>query len=112
MYKFNLKKGLNIPVAGVPKQVVEDSKIPKSVAVLGPDYNGIKPKMLINVGEKVKRGSPLFCHKDNPDVFFVSPCKGFVKEINRGEKRALMSVVIDIEDLEDKGIDFTKLHSK
>ena len=101
MYKFNLKKGLNIPVAGIPKQVIVDTKIPKSVAVLGPDYNGLKPKMFVNVGDKVERGSPLFCHKDNPEVPFVSPCKGFVKEINRGEKRALLSVVIDIENLED-----------
>ena len=112
MYKFNLKKGLNIPVAGVPKQVIEDTKIPNAVAILGSDYNGLKPRMLINVGEKVKRGTPLFCHKDNPDVFFVSPCKGFVKEINRGEKRALLSVVVDIEDLEDRGVQITKLHSK
>ena len=112
MYKFNLKKGLNIPVAGVPKQVIVDTKIPKSVAVLGPDYNGLKPKMFVNVGDKVERGSPLFCHKDNPEVPFVSPCKGFVKEINRGEKRALLSVVIDIENLEDKGVSITKLHSK
>ena len=48
MYKFNLKKGLNIPVAGVPKQVVEDTKIPNSVAVLGPDYNGIKPSQYLH----------------------------------------------------------------
>jgi Na+-transporting NADH:ubiquinone oxidoreductase subunit A len=112
MYKFNLKKGLNIPVAGIPKQVIVDTKIPKSVAVLGPDYNGLKPKMFVNVGDKVERGSPLFCHKDNPEVPFVSPCKGFVKEINRGEKRALLSVVIDIENLEDKGVSITKHHSK
>ena len=112
MNKFNLKKGLNIPIAGVPKQVIEDTKIPNSVAILGPDYNGLKPKMFVNVGDKVKRGTPLFCHKDNPEVPFVSPCKGFVKEINRGEKRALLSVVIDIENLEDKGVSITKLHSK
>ena len=112
MYKFNLKKGLNIPVAGVPKQVIVDTKIPKSVAILGPDYNGLKPKMFVNVGDKVERGSPLFCHKDNPEVPFVSPCKGFVKEINRGEKRALLSVVIDIENLEDKCVSIIKLHSK
>ena len=55
--------------------------------------------MFVNVGDKVERGSPLFCHKDNPEVPFVSPCKGFVKEINRGEKRALLSVVIDIENV-------------
>ena len=112
MNKFNLKKGLDIPIAGLPKQVIEDTKIPNSVAILGPDYNGLKPKMFVNVGDKVNRGTPLFCHKDNPDVPFVSPCKGLVKEINRGEKRALLSVVIDIDDLEHRGIEITKLHSK
>ena len=112
MNKFNLKKGLDIPIAGVPNQVIEDTKIPNSVAILGPDYNGLKPKMFVNVGDKVQRGTPLFCNKDNPEVSFVSPCKGFVKEINRGEKRALLSVVIDIENLEDKGIAIINLHSK
>ena len=112
MNKFNLKKGLNIPITGVPKQVIDETKIPNSVAILGPDYNGLKPKMFVNVGDKVERGTPLFCHKDNPEVPFVSPCKGFVKEINRGEKRALLSVVIDIENIEDKGVSITKLHSK
>ena len=112
MNKFNLKKGLDIPIAGQPKQVIEDTKIPNSVAILGPDYKGLKPKMFVNIGDKVKRGTPLFCHKDNPEVPFVSPCKGFVKEINRGEKRALLSVVIEIENIDDKGISITKLHSK
>ena len=49
MNKFNLKKGLDIPIAGIPKQVVEESKIPNSVAILGPDYNGLKPKMFVNI---------------------------------------------------------------
>ena len=43
MNKFNLKKGLNIPISGVPKQVIDETKIPNSVAILGPDYNGLKP---------------------------------------------------------------------
>jgi Na+-transporting NADH:ubiquinone oxidoreductase subunit A len=60
MSKFVLKRGLDIPVAGIPEQVISDEKYPKTVAVLGPDYNGLKPKMLVAVGDKVKRGSPLF----------------------------------------------------
>ncbi len=112
MIKFNIKKGLDIPIAGMPRQVIEDTKIPHSVAVLGPNFNGLKPKMLVSVGDKVERGTPLFCHKDNPEVLFVSPSKGFVKEINRGQKRVLLSVVIEIEDLNDRGIPITKLHSK
>ena len=111
MKKFNLKKGFDIPILGIPKQVIDDNKIPRSVAIVGPEYNGLKPKMLVNIGDKVKRGSPLFCHKDQPDIFYVSPCKGKVQEINRGEKRILHSVVIEVESLDDKGIEITKLHS-
>ena len=108
---FNLKKGLNIPVLGIPEQIIQGEKKPKSVAVLGPDYIGLKPKMLVSVGDKVKRGSPLFCHKDHPEISYVSPCKGKVKVINRGDKRVLLSVVIDVENISDKGINITKTHS-
>ena len=108
---FNLKKGLNIPVLGIPEQIIQGEKKPKSVAVLGPDYIGLKPKMLVSVGDKVKRGSPLFCHKDYPEISYVSPCKGKVKVINRGDKRVLLSVVIDVESISDKGINITKTHS-
>ena len=111
MKKFNLKKGFDIPILGIPKQVIDDNKIPRSVAIVGPEYKGLKPKMLVNIGDKVRRGTPLFCHKDQPDIFYVSPCKGKVQEINRGEKRVLHSVVIEVESLEDKGIEITKLHS-
>ena len=107
---FNLKKGLNIPVLGIPEQIIQGEKKPKSVAVLGPDYIGLKPKMLVTVGDKVKRGSPLFCHKDYPEILYVSPCKGKVKVINRGDKRVLLSVVIDVESISDKGINITKTH--
>ena len=63
MTNFILKRGLNIPISGVPEQKIYDGKNPETLAVLGPDYNGLKPKMLINVGDKVKRGTPLFCHR-------------------------------------------------
>ena len=108
---FNLKKGLNIPIPGIPDQVVHDSKVPNSVAVLGPDFKGLKPKMLVSAGDKVIRGTPLFCHKDAPEISYVSPCKGEVKVINRGEKRVLLSVVIDVESIDDEGIAITKSHS-
>ncbi|MDC1357319.1 Na(+)-translocating NADH-quinone reductase subunit A [Pseudomonadota bacterium] len=108
---FNLKKGLNIPILGIPDQVIHDIKVPNSVAVLGPDFKGLKPKMLVSERDKVIRGTPLFCHKDAPEILYVSPCKGEVKVINRGEKRVLLSVVIDVESIDDEGIAITKSHS-
>ena len=111
MSKFVIKKGLDIPIAGVPKQVISEVKLPKTVAILGADYNGLKPKMLVNIGDKVKRGTPLFCHKDSPEIFYVSPSSGSVKEINRGEKRVLLSVVIEVDNLDDKGINIVNANA-
>lgn len=112
MKNFNLKRGLDIPISGIPEQKIYDGNNPETLAVLGPDYNGLKPKMLVSVGDKVVRGTPLFCHKDNPDVLYVSPCKGHVESINRGEKRALLSVVISVDSLTHKGMNIVKLNSQ
>ena len=112
MKNFNLKRGLDIPILGIPEQKIYDGNNPETLAVLGPDYNGLKPKMLVSVGDKVVRGTPLFCHKDNPDVLYVSPCKGHVESINRGEKRALLSVVIFVDSLTHKGMNIVKLNSQ
>jgi Na+-transporting NADH:ubiquinone oxidoreductase subunit A len=112
MKNFNLKRGLDIPILGIPEQKIYDGNNPETLAVLGPDYNGLKPKMLVSVGDKVVRGTPLVCHKDNPDVLYVSPCKGHVESINRGEKRALLSVVISVDSLTHKGMNIVKLNSQ
>ena len=112
MKNFNLKRGLDIPILGIPEQKIYDGNNPETLAVLGPDYNGLKPKMLVSVGDKVVRGTPLFCHKDNPDVLYVSPCKGHVESINRGKKRALLSVVISVDSLTHKGMNIVKLNSQ
>ena len=101
--QFNIKKGLELPITGAPKQVVENGNKVNSVAVLGMDYEGMKPKMYVSEGEKVKLGQVLFADKKNPGVNFTSPGAGVVKTINRGAKRALQSVVIELQgtDQED-----------
>ena len=68
----------------------------KTVAILGMDYVGMKPTMMVNEGDKVKLGQVLFSDKKNPGVNFTSPAAGVVKSINRGAKRVLQSVVIEL----------------
>ncbi len=94
--QFTITKGLDIPITGSPKQIIENGNKLKSVAVLGSDYVGMKPTMLVAEGDKVKLGQPLFSDKKNPGVHFTSPTSGVVKAINRGDKRVLQSVVIEI----------------
>ena len=81
--QFLIKKGLDIPITGEPKQVIENGNKVKSVAILGMDYVGMKPTMLVNEGDTVKLGQILFADKKNPGVVFASPGAGIVKAINR-----------------------------
>ena len=98
---IKIKKGLNIPINGEPTEDVNVSKNSRSVAILGDDYVGMKPTMLVEEGEDVKLGQPLFEDKKNPGVIFTSPAGGKVESINRGERRALQSVVIEISKTEE-----------
>ncbi|WP_417473663.1 Na(+)-translocating NADH-quinone reductase subunit A [Leisingera sp.] len=107
MKTFNLRKGLDLPVTGAPEQTIQPGPAITSVAVLGPDYLGLKPRMLVQEGDEVRRGTPLFCHKDAEAAMMVAPLTGKVVAINRGARRVLQSVVIAVTDAEDAGVDFS-----
>ena len=94
---YLIKKGLNLPIAGDPVQSIDDANTVNSVAVLGNDYVGMKPTMLVEEGEQVKLGQILFTDKKTPGVNFTSPGAGTIKAINRGAKRVLQSVVIELD---------------
>lgn len=100
---YTIKKGLNIPISGHATGEVKELRT-RQVAVLGPDYLGMKPTMMVQEGDAVKRGQKLFEDKKNPGVFFTAPIAGKVVAVNRGEKRRLLSVVI--ERSADEAIDF------
>ncbi len=96
-----IKKGLDIPIAGEPEQVVHDGNPVSKVAVLGPDYVGMKPTMEVAVGDMVKLGQVLFVDKKMPDIVYTAPGAGKVVAINRGKKRALLSVVVQLNGEEE-----------
>ncbi|MGL5361039.1 MAG: Na(+)-translocating NADH-quinone reductase subunit A [Shewanella sp.] len=89
-----IKKGLNLPIAGEPKAFIDLGRRSEYVALLGEEYIGLKPTMLVEVGDKVKKGQVLFEDKKNPGVVYTAPASGVVCAINRGERRVLQSVVI------------------
>ncbi|AEG01016.1 Na(+)-translocating NADH-quinone reductase subunit A [Methylomonas methanica] len=100
--QFTIKKGLDLPITGGPEQNITDGNSIKSVALLGNDFVGLKPKMMVAEGDKVKLGQVLFSDKKNPGVNFTAPGAGIVKAINRGDKRALLSVVIELKGNEQE----------
>ena len=94
---ITIKKGLDVPVNGAPQQVIQDGNAVKTVAILGEEYVGMRPTMSVKVGDRVKKGQVLFSDKKNPGVLFTAQAAGVVTEINRGEKRVLQSVVIEVD---------------
>ena len=92
------KRGLNLPISGAPEQELGKARSTRTVALLGCDYVGMKPTMLVAEGDKVLLGQPLFRDKKNSSVTFTSPGCGRVSGINRGHQRKLQSVVIELEE--------------
>jgi len=95
MAKIKIKKGLDLPLNGSPKQEISKTILTKKVALLGDDYVGMKPTMLVAVGDVVKKGQLLFTDKKTPGVKFTATASGKIVEINRGAERAFKSMVIE-----------------
>ena len=103
---IKIKKGLDLPITGAPEQSIVDGPAVSSVAVVGFDYVGMKPTMQVKVGDRVKLGQVIFSDKKTEGVNFTAPGAGVVKAINRGERRVLQSVVIELEG--DEAVEFNK----
>ncbi len=94
---YQIKKGLDIPISGAPVQDIKDGPRINSVALLGDDYIGMRPTMLVGEGDKVKLGQPLMTDKKTEGVVYTSPGSGTVRSINRGEKRRFLSLIVELE---------------
>ncbi|WP_299073680.1 Na(+)-translocating NADH-quinone reductase subunit A [uncultured Paraglaciecola sp.] len=94
---IKITKGLDLPIKGAPQQSIQEGNSVTRVAILGEEYIGMRPTMHVQQGDTVKKGQVLFEDKKNSGVKFTAPAAGKVVEINRGAKRVLQSVVIQIE---------------
>lgn len=102
---IRLRRGLDINLAGRAEKTIVALK-PDGTFALRPDsFEGIKPKVLVKEGDKVKAGEALFINKAYPNVKFSSPVSGIVSLVERGDRRKLLSVRIEA-DKEQEFIDF------
>ena len=104
---IRIKKGLDLPITGEPAQTIEEAAKVSSVALIGYDYVGMKPTMAVKEGDRVKLGQVIFTDKKTEGVQYTAPGAGVVKAINRGERRVLQSVVIEL-DAEEEAVEFSQ----
>ena len=94
---IKVRRGLDLPISGAPEQVVYDGPAISQVALVGLDYQGMKPTMAVREGDQVKLGQLLFTDKKNASARYTAPASGTVTAINRGERRIFQSLVIDVD---------------
>lgn len=96
-----LKKGLDIPVSGAAEACLSKTVSPDIVAVEPTALKGFTPRLLVKEGDKVLAGSPVMADKKNPAILLASPVSGTVKEIVRGDKRKLLAVTVQADDVQE-----------
>ena len=108
MGKFiRLKKGFDINLSGKAALKLTQTEQPETFAIKPTDFYGIyMPKVVVNEGDIVKAGSPLFHDKKNENIIFTAPVSGEVVEIKRGERRKLLEVKI----LADRTVEHLSVH--
>lgn len=94
---IKITKGLDLPIEGEPAQSIAYEPKIHQVALIGPDYVGMKPTILVKEGDAVQLGQVLFTDKKTEGVAYTSPGTGTVKAIHRGDKRSFQSIVIDLD---------------
>lgn len=91
---LKLRRGVDIKLVGEAEKILTDAPRPKTVAIKPTDFHGIKPKVVVKVGDEVKAGTTLMFDRDNEQVKFTAPVSGEIVEVKRGDKRKLLEIII------------------
>jgi len=94
------RRGLRLPLSGAPVLHIDPGPPVTRVAVLAADAVGARARFAVAEGDTVQRGDALFEDRKNLGVHFTAPGAGTVLAIHRGERRALLSVIIGLHPAE------------
>ena len=109
---IRIKKGLDIRLAGKAPKVDLTATMGETFAVVPESFQGLQPRLMVQVGDRVMAGSPVLHDKLNPDVYLTAPVSGEVTGIVRGAKRKILAVEIKADQVIDyKEFDVTGLSS-
>ncbi|MBT8412782.1 MAG: hypothetical protein KJO30_00515 [Boseongicola sp.] len=94
MKHFHIKRGEKATRQGAPKQDVIEEQGAVSVALLGSDMPGLRPKFEVEEGERVQAGQVLFRDRRHREVAYVSPISGNVATLSFGARRTLSACIL------------------
>ena len=100
-----IRKGLDIHLKGKAERVKRTIALSDEIGLSPESFPGLKPKVVVREGDRVKAGDALFVDKMCPDVRFASPVSGTVTAVVRGERRKVKNVIVK-PDAAQEHVDF------
>ena len=107
MSAIRIRRGFDVPLhggvsasalAGEAPALVERTGIQRVAILPSSEALGCKPKPLVEVGDRVRLGQPLFIDWRDEDALFCSPASGRVADIQRGARRVVLSMILEVEE--------------
>ena len=97
--QITIRRGYDIKLEGAAEKSVTDIPASDVIAIKPPDFLAVTPKLMVETGDEVLAGQPIFFDKNRPNLRFASPVSGEIADVVRGEKRRILEIRI----LPDKG---------
>jgi Na+-transporting NADH:ubiquinone oxidoreductase subunit A len=96
-----IQKGFDLDLAGAPEPTVVNAPEPLLIGVEPLEFAGVKPKALVEEGDRVRTGQALYRDKVDPELHFASPVTGKVTKLLYGERRLLLRIEVSPEPSEE-----------
>lgn len=97
---YKIKRGLDLRLTGEAQHSVIEAKPSLEYALRPLDFLGVTPKVLVKEGVAVLAGTPLFVDKATEKVKFVAPVSGIITNVERGNRRKLLSIRIQPDSVQ------------
>jgi len=92
--QITIRRGYDIKLEGAAEKTTNDAAASDVIAVKPPDFPAVTPKLLVETGDEVLAGQPIFFDKNRPNLRVTSPVSGEIADVVRGEKRRIMEIRI------------------
>ena len=106
--QISIRRGYDIKLEGAAEKTTSDVEASDVIAIKPPDFPSVTPKLLVETGDEVLAGQPIFFDKNRPNLRFTSPVSGEIADVVRGEKRRIMEIRIVPDKSGIRYIEFPK----
>lgn len=97
---YKIRKGLDLNLKGEAALQLRPLEAAGEYAISPSDFHGVVPRLVVKEGAHVQAGEPLFVDKATETINFVSPVSGTVTAIERGERRKLLYIRIQADEVQ------------